>query len=220
MAAYPDPQPSRFWWNRETVTRKSFFVHERISGFGGIRKFSHVQKITPSRMALPASGQPRRGPQQWGGTEGRSIWRQKTKKVKFIYPSHTYHEVPWKSLDLPCFPARLRVSKEREKEKKTISSFSSWDLIWLFQKYQHCAYLDSGYLLVFSNSNCESFQIRIERSSSREGRAKKLPRTHTCPGSGERQGWRGGKGHDGHTGMIYNRAQGEVRKPKCQRTEG
>jgi hypothetical protein len=30
----------------------------------------------------------------------------------------------------------------------------------------------------------------------------------------------GGKGHDGHTGMIYNRAQGEVRKPKCQRTEG
>ena len=36
----------------------------------------------------------------------------------------------------------------------------------------------------------------------------------------ERQGWRGGKGHDGHTGMIYNRAQGEVRKPKCQRTEG
>jgi hypothetical protein len=24
----------------------------------------------------------------------------------------------------------------------------------------------------------------------------------------------------GHTGMIYNRAQGEVRKPKCQRTEG
>ena len=34
------------------------------------------------------------------------------------------------------------------------------------------------------------------------------------PGSGERQGGRGGKGHDGHTGMIYNRAQGEVRKPK------
>ena len=27
-------------------------------------------------------------------------------------------------------------------------------------------------------------------------------RTHTCPGSGERQGWRGGKDHDGHTGMI------------------
>ena len=47
-----------------------------------------------------------------------------------------------------------------------------------------------------------------------------LPRTHTCPGSGERQGWRGGKGHDGHTGMIHNRAQGEVRKPKCRRTEG
>ncbi len=40
------------------------------------------------------------------------------------------------------------------------------------------------------------------------------------PGSGERQGWRGGKGHDGHTGMIYNRSQVEVRKPKCQRTEG
>ena len=37
---------------------------------------------------------------------------------------------------------------------------------------------------------------------------------------GERQGWRGGKGHDGHTGMIHNRAQGEVRKPKCRRTEG
>ena len=30
--------------------------------------------------------------------------------------------------------------------------------------------------------------------------------THSpCPGSGERQRWRGGKGHDGHTGMIYNR---------------
>ena len=29
---------------------------------------------------------------------------------------------------------------------------------------------------------------------------------YSCPGSGERQGWRGGKGHDGHTGMIYNRA--------------
>jgi len=29
--------------------------------------------------------------------------------------------------------------------------------------------------------------------------------THTCPGSGESQGWRGGKGHDGHTGMIYSR---------------
>ena len=26
-----------------------------------------------------------------------------------------------------------------------------------------------------------------------------------CPGSGERQGWRGGKDHDGHTGMIYSR---------------
>ena len=31
------------------------------------------------------------------------------------------------------------------------------------------------------------------------------PRTHTCPGSGERQGWRGGKDHDGRTGMIYSR---------------
>ena len=49
---------------------------------------------------------------------------------------------------------------------------------------------------------------------------KQLLNTEYCPGSGERQGWRGGKGHDGHTGMIYNRAQGEVRKPKCQRTEG
>jgi hypothetical protein len=27
--------------------------------------------------------------------------------------------------------------------------------------------------------------------------------THSpCPGSGERQRWRGGKGYDGHTGMI------------------
>ena len=38
-----------------------------------------------------------------------------------------------------------------------------------------------------------------------EGRAHRPPRTHTCPGSGERQGWRGGKDHDGHTGMIYRR---------------
>jgi hypothetical protein len=38
-----------------------------------------------------------------------------------------------------------------------------------------------------------------------EGREHWQLRTHPCPGSGERQGWRGGKGHDGHTGMIYSR---------------
>ncbi len=33
----------------------------------------------------------------------------------------------------------------------------------------------------------------LRENSSREGRVHELPRTHTCPGSGERQGWRGGK---------------------------
>ena len=28
--------------------------------------------------------------------------------------------------------------------------------------------------------------------------------TQPCPGSGERQEWRGGKGHDVHMGMTYN----------------
>ena len=28
--------------------------------------------------------------------------------------------------------------------------------------------------------------------------------TQPCPGPGERQGWRGGKDHDVHTGMTYN----------------
>jgi hypothetical protein len=41
-------------------------------------------------------------------------------------------------------------------------------------------------------------------SSSHEGRAHRPLRTHTWSGSGERQGWRGGKGHDGHTSMIYS----------------
>jgi hypothetical protein len=36
------------------------------------------------------------------------------------------------------------------------------------------------------------------------GSAAKPPHTQPCPGPGERQGWRGGKGHDVHTGMTYN----------------
>jgi hypothetical protein len=35
------------------------------------------------------------------------------------------------------------------------------------------------------------------------GRLRKLSHTQPCPGPGERQGWRGGKGHDVHTGMTY-----------------
>jgi hypothetical protein len=42
-------------------------------------------------------------------------------------------------------------------------------------------------------------------ASSHEGRSHWPPGTHTCPGSGESQGWRGGKGHDGHTDMTYSR---------------
>ncbi len=34
------------------------------------------------------------------------------------------------------------------------------------------------------------------------------------PVSGERQGWRGGKGHDGHTGMIYNRRSEKAKVPE------
>jgi hypothetical protein len=36
-------------------------------------------------------------------------------------------------------------------------------------------------------------------------------RIGSCPGSGERQGWRGGKGHDVHTGMTHS----IVARQKC-----
>ena len=37
-----------------------------------------------------------------------------------------------------------------------------------------------------------------------EERVHQPPHTQPCPGSGERQEWRGGKGHDVHMGMTYN----------------
>ena len=37
-----------------------------------------------------------------------------------------------------------------------------------------------------------------------EERVHKPPHTQPCPGSGERQEWRGGKGRDVHVGMTYN----------------
>ena len=39
---------------------------------------------------------------------------------------------------------------------------------------------------------------------SQEERLHQPPHTQPCPGSGERQAWRGGKGHDVHMGMTYN----------------
>jgi hypothetical protein len=42
------------------------------------------------------------------------------------------------------------------------------------------------------------------RSLNQEVRLRKSSHTQPCPGSGERQGWRGGKGHEVHTGMTYN----------------
>ena len=56
----------------------------------------------------------------------------------------------------------------------------------------------------------EKILVRGERTDDPQAmsggrRAHWPPRTHTCPGSGERQGWRGGKGHDGHKGMTYSR---------------
>ena len=39
---------------------------------------------------------------------------------------------------------------------------------------------------------------------NQEVRLRKSSHTQPCPGSGERQGWRGGKGHDVHTGMTHN----------------
>ena len=37
-----------------------------------------------------------------------------------------------------------------------------------------------------------------------EERVHQSQHTQPCPGSGERQEWRGGKGHDVHMGMTYN----------------
>ena len=39
---------------------------------------------------------------------------------------------------------------------------------------------------------------------NQEVRLRKSSHTQPCPGSGERQGWRGGKGHDVHTGMTHS----------------
>ena len=53
---------------------------------------------------------------------------------------------------------------------------------------------------------CRFFARKLLNPKSlfaQEGR-RKSSHTQPCPGPGERQGWRGGKGHDVHTGMTYN----------------
>ena len=39
---------------------------------------------------------------------------------------------------------------------------------------------------------------------NQEERLRKSSHTQPCPGPGEWQGWRGGKGHDVHTSMNHN----------------
>ncbi len=47
-------------------------------------------------------------------------------------------------------------------------------------------------------------QVPITEQNLKSGGATASSHTQPCPGPGEQQGWRGGKGHDVHTGMTHS----------------
>ena len=54
--------------------------------------------------------------------------------------------------------------------------------------------------------DAERFKVRMRGVTILEsgGATAKSSHTQPCPGPGERQGWRGGKGHDVHAGMTHS----------------